>query len=165
MSCPVDSNENAEMLLAYCARKLRPEMVEVLERHMAVCPSCRQFAATQRAVWEALDTWEAAPVSADFNRRLYRRIEQDAGASIWERLLRPFRPVLVRQGLPIAAAACLLVMAGVLLERPGQVSLPEETQAQVETVQPDQLDRALQDMEMIREFHSIVRSEARPNAM
>jgi hypothetical protein len=35
----------------------------------------------------------------------------------------------------------------------------------VEAVQPDQLDRTLQDIEMLREFSHIVRTEARPNAM
>ena len=74
MKCPIEIHENAELLLAYCARKLDPETQTILERHLAVCPACRDFKAGQEAVWQALDSWEAVPVSADFDRRLYRRI-------------------------------------------------------------------------------------------
>ena len=165
MRCAIDSHEDAEVLLAYCARKLDPARTAILESHIAVCPACREFAAAQQAVWSALEAWEGEPVSADFDRRFYRRIEQEGSVSIWERLMRPFRPVLVRQGLPIAAAACLLVTAGILLERPSQVSPANDNQVQVESVQPDQLDRALEDIEMLSDFHQAVRSDARPNAI
>ena len=72
MICPLDDGENAQQLLDYCTRKLDRPTAEILEKHMAICPACREFAAQQRAVWEALDGWEAEPVSADFDRRLYR---------------------------------------------------------------------------------------------
>src|ERR1051325_5022425 len=94
MKCPMESHENAELLLAYCARRLDPETQIVLERHMAVCPACREFQKGQEIVWNALDAWEAMPVSVDFDRRLYRRIEEEeARASWWSRLMRPFRPM------------------------------------------------------------------------
>jgi hypothetical protein len=57
-----------------------------------------------------------APVSADFDSRLYRRIETEV--SWWDLLLRPFRPVTLRRSLPATAMACLLVMAGVILSAP-----------------------------------------------
>src|ERR1039458_6662773 len=100
MKCPIETRESAELLLAYCNRNLDAESTAMLERHMEVCPACREFASGQRAVWEALDVWEAAPVTSDFNHRLYRRIDREV--SWWHLLMRPFRPVLVRQGLPIA---------------------------------------------------------------
>ena len=117
MKCPIDSHENAELLLAYCARKLDPEIQAILERHLAVCPECREFQKNQEAVWQALDAWEAMPVSTDFDRRLYRRIDQEQlHASWWSRLVRPFRPVialpLMSRSVPLAAAACLGVQVG-----------------------------------------------------
>jgi anti-sigma factor RsiW len=160
MRCPIETQESADQLLAYTARRLEPEAAAVFERHMESCAACRQFAQAQQAVWSALDAWEAMPVSVDFNRRLYRRIEEQG--SWWQRLTRPLRPVLVRQGLPAAAAACLLVTAGILIERPG--STPSESQsAQIEAVQAvqaDQVEDALEDMELLREFHSTVRADA-----
>ena len=122
MKCPIDTHENTELLLAYCARRLDPETQIVLERHMAVCPACRKFQAGQETVWQALDAWEAMPVSADFDRRLYRRIEgESARTSWWLRLARPlnhlFGAPLLRRSAPVAAI-CLLVLGAVILQHP-----------------------------------------------
>jgi len=162
MKCPIETQENAELLLAYCARKLDPETQAILERHLVVCPECREFQKNQEAVWQALDAWEAMPVSADFDRRLYRRIaEEQAPASWWSRLARPFMsgPALLSRGVPLAATACLLVLAGVILERPYDVAVPEDLAERTESIQPDQVERTLDDMEMLRQFRLIPASE------
>jgi anti-sigma factor RsiW len=164
MKCPIETRENAELLLAYCDRKLDAESTAILERHIETCPACREFSSGQRAVWEALDAWEAAPVTQDFDRRLYRRIEREV--SWWNLLMRPFTPAFVRHGLPIAAAASLVVMAGVLLQHPA--SAPPMTQpqsAQVETLQPDQVEHALDAMHMLGEFSYRVRGDATDSKM
>lgn len=159
MRCPIETRENAELLLAYCSRKLDAASSAILEDHIRICPACREFASGQRAVWEALDAWEATPVSADFDRRLYQRIEKEV--SWWDLLMRPFRPLLFRQGLPIAAAAGLLIVAGVLLERPAAVpSASSPVSAQVDVVAPEQAEHALQEMEMMREFNRLVHPDA-----
>jgi anti-sigma factor RsiW len=164
MKCPIETRENAELLLAYCTRKLDAENTATLERHMEICPACREFASGQRAVWEALDAWEAAPVTLDFDRRLYRRIDREV--SWWNLLVRPFTPALVRQGLPIAAAACLVVMAGVLLQHPaGAPPTAQPQSAQVETLQPDQVEHALDAMHMLGEFSYRVRGDATDSKM
>ena len=164
MKCPIETRENAEVLLAYCSRKLDAESTAILERHMEICPACREFASGQRAVWEALDAWEAAPVTLDFDRRLYQRIDREV--SWWNLLVRPLRPALVRQGLPIAAAACLVVMAGMLLQYPASAppAAPPQS-AQVETLQPDQVDHALDAMRMLGEFSYRVRGDAADSKM
>ena len=125
---------------------------------MRACPSCREFAAGQRAVSEALDTWEAPPVSLDFDRRLYRRIQQEV--SWWDLLMRPFRPLLFRQGLPIAATAGLVLVAGLMFQHPSNVpQSPASQSAQVEAMPPEQVEHALDEMEMIREFNRLVRPD------
>ena len=152
MKCLVETRESVELLLAYCARKLDAENAALVERHIGICPACQEFANGQRALWEALDTWEAAPVSPDFNRRLYQRIEKEV--SWWSLLMRPFRPILVRQGLPVAAAALMAVMAGALLQRPvlQQPVKPQPESAQWEPVQPEQVEHALEAMQMLSDF-------------
>jgi hypothetical protein len=55
---PFETRENAQLLLDYCTRKLEPESVAALERHIAICGACREFASAS-AVWQALDAWEA----------------------------------------------------------------------------------------------------------
>src|ERR1700693_6023091 len=116
MNCPIESR-NPEMLVAYAAGELDLETTQALELHMAGCPDCRSMAAGQTAVWKALDAWEAPLVSPDFDRRLYRRIGQGTRLSWWERLTRPFRPMPLRQLLPLTATAGLLLVAGLRLHR------------------------------------------------
>ena len=150
MNCPLETRENALLL----ARLLRPQTragaggdAGTALRGVRRLPGIRRG---QRAVWQALDGWEAAPVSLDFDRRLYQRIE--AQAPWWSLLLRPLRPpfsaVTLRRSLPAAAMACLLVVAGVVLERPAvsPVPPPHDT-AQVDSVQPEQVERTLDAME------------------
>lgn len=153
MRCPIETPENAELLLAYCSRKLDPAPAAILDDHIEICPACREFARNQQAVWKALDAWEAAPVSSDFDRRLYQRIEQNV--SWWERIIRPVRPVLFTKGLPITAAAAVLIVAGVLLERPS--AIPPNSPA--EMFAPEQVEQALEEMELIRQFGEILRPE------
>ena len=154
MKCPSESKEHTELLLARCAGKLDPETTMQLDRHLSACPACREFQTRQQAVWQALDAWEVQPVSADFDRRLYRRIEEQAQSSWWSRWMRPSFPSgLWSRGVPLAATAGLLLLAGMILERPGKVVAPEDLAGvRVESVQPDQVERALDDMEMLRQI-------------
>jgi len=161
MRCQIESPGHAERLLAYCAGKLDSQAAAALEEHIRSCPGCADFVKEQRAVWEALDGWETAPVSADFDRRMHRRIQQEV--SWWDLLMRPFRPLMARQGLPVAAAACLVIAAGVMLQRPAAVPpefIPQS--AQVNAASPDQLEHAIDDMEILRELNHLVRPDAEP---
>src|ERR1017187_10642785 len=97
MNCPMESREHAQWLLDYRAGKLEPESAARLEEHIATCGACREFARGQRAVWEALDGWEAAPVSGGFDRRVYERIE---GQGSWGGLLLPPFPPPLPAGSP-----------------------------------------------------------------
>jgi hypothetical protein len=158
MNCPLETPETAELLLDYCARKLNPESTAILESHIDLCPACRQFAENQRAVWAALDSWDAVPVSADFDSRLYRRIESDLS---WrDRLLRGVRPLFAYRGVPAAAAACLLLTAGILLERPYKPPpVPVQSDVTLVDVQPEQVEKALDAMDVLSEFNR----KARPD--
>lgn len=162
MNCPLETPESAQVLLDYCSRQLAPASTEILERHIAVCAACREFAGHQRAVWQALDAWEAAPVSVDFDSRLYQRIE--AQSSWWELLIRPLRQVTMRRAVPALAMAGLLVATGFVLERPGVSPVPPPVngsdRAQVEQVQPEQVEHALDAMDVLAEFSRQVRADA-----
>jgi hypothetical protein len=164
MNCPLEIPENAQALLDYGARKLDAQSTATLERHMEECAACREFVAGQRAVWEALDNWEGEAVSQDFDRRLYKRIEQEV--SWLDLLTRPFRPLLVRRGLPVAAGACLLIVAGFLIDQPaGPPAAAKKDMAQVESVQPEQVEQALDAMEMLNEFSHHVRTDGQESKL
>jgi hypothetical protein len=154
MRCPIETQDNAELLLSYSARRLNPESTAILEAHMEVCPQCREFRDSQRTLWEALDQWEARPISADFNRRLYRKIEEQEKLGWWERIFGSGRPMFLRPALPLAATACLVLVAGLFLtENPDRIVTPTGEAPQVREV--EQVERTLEDMEMLRQFNLV----------
>src|SRR3954454_20169819 len=115
MRCPVQ-NENADLLLGFCARGLSPELTAIVEQHILVCEECRSFADGQRQLWDALDTWQPERVSADFDDRLYARIEQNKFHGFWSRVAGDrfsWKPAL-----PVAAAVAMAMVA-VMLVVPG----------------------------------------------
>lgn len=160
MNCPLESQESSALLLAYSSNRLDADRAVPVQRHVESCTACREFLAGQSAVWDALDLWKAEPVSADFDRRLYQRIEQHV--SWWDMLLRPFRPAFLHRAMPIAAAAGVLIMAGLLLNRPAVEPVPAPQQsAQVEALPADQVEHAVDDMETLNQFnHLMMRSES-----
>ena len=163
MKCPSQNQENAELLLAHVSRKLDAERAAVLEQHMAACPACREYAAAQFAVWEALEAWEAPEVGADFDRRLYGRIEAASRPWDWARV---FRGVLGPRAVPLAAAVCLMAGTAVWLGRSGgpAPTAPPATAA-VQALPPDQAENTLQEMEMIQEFSSLVQADPADSRM
>ena len=157
MKCLMESQQQIERLLAYCAGKMDPMNSATVEEHLRDCAACAEFVKGQRAVWQALDRWEATPVSADFDRRLYARIEQEV--SWWDLVLRPFRPLLVRQGLPIAAAACLVVAAGYIMQRPPEIAPAGQPHVEASA---DSVEHAIDDMEFLQQLNRLVRTDANP---
>jgi len=157
MKCPIDSRET-EILVAYCSGSLAAERSPLLASHLEDCAACRQFVKDQQAVWDALDGWQAAPVSADFNRRLYQRIEQPH--SWFDRLALSLHWSGLRQAIPIAASAAVVLMAGLLLQH--NFSAPpvaHHNSAVVEAIQPDDLENALSEMEALSQLSRPVRSD------
>src|SRR5260370_12067865 len=126
MDCPIKTQGNTDWLLDYAAGRLRDERNGLLARHMETCGDCAGFVRAQQAVWNALDQWDPEAVSMDFDRRLYRSIEEARPSSglprMLRRLFRPLQP-LWRPVLPLAAA-CLLIVAGVVLRPPPRVTPP-----------------------------------------
>ena len=150
--------EETELLLEYAAGGLDAADREAVERHMEACGPCREFVAGQRAVWAALDRWETPPVAEDFDRRLYARIARES--SWWDRITRLFSSAPIRRGLPVVAAAGLVLAAFLVINRSEPAPLaPPAAARQVEPLGPDQVETALQDMEMLREFSGLVRPD------
>jgi anti-sigma factor RsiW len=163
MRCPIETQENAELLLSYSARRLDPESTAILEAHMKLCPACREFRDGQRVLWEALDQWEARPVSPDFDRRLYRRIEEQEQMSWWSRIFGPLRPMFLRPALPLAATACLVLVAGFIGVDPGRIA-PTAAVDNPQVREVEQVEKALDDLDMLRQFDLVatVEDNSRP---
>lgn len=156
MQCPI-KNGKTEIVLDYCAGKLGAGALSAFELHAQSCVDCTTFVAGQSAVWSKLDEWEAAPVSMDFDRRLYARIEQESGQPWWKRLLKPGRWTEQfgwKSAMPLAAAGVATV-ALVLWQVPAP-EFREPVQAELvqveqkaELVEVEQVERALEDLEML----------------
>jgi len=157
MKCPSESPENG-LLLEYCSGRLAPPAAAALDRHLESCPRCARECARQRAVWNALDLWEAEPVTPDFDRRLYRRLEAGRSAAWWRRIV---PPSLLRPALPLAAAAALL-LAGVWLQRPAGVRTAPPAEPRAQAMELEQVERTLDDLEMLRQFDLMAQKEAEP---
>jgi len=169
MTCSIENRE--ERLMDYLAGSLDAREAALLEKHVETCSACGEFVSGQKSVWEALDLFEAPTVSAAFDRQLYERI---AGTSWWDRVMAsigsPFRaPAFLRQGVLLTAAAAALTTAVVLWQRPAPAPSPARQPAQLsaeaETLQPDRVQRALDDMEMLREFNHLVVSDPAQSKM
>lgn len=151
--CPLASGEeNVDILLDYCNRKLDPDLAELFEKHMELCAACRAFAESQMAVWDALDAFEAMPVSPDFDHKLMARIEREE-SSPWRRMWNKITAggtAIWRPVVPIAAA---LVLAVGLWMRPAS-NVGVETAPIIADSQMDaeQIESALQDLEMLRQL-------------
>jgi anti-sigma factor RsiW len=166
MNCPMENGESEELLLNYVSGALDAQEAASFDQHMLTCAACSEFAHGQKAVWQALDLFEPASISADFDRRLYQRIEK---VSWWDRLVAAFHsPMLTHRGLPIAAAAAALLVAGVVWERPSAAPAAKPKaplSVEGQTLQADQVQHALDDMEMLREFNHLMRSDPAESKM
>lgn len=158
MSCPV-LKENPEMLLDYCARKLHPGAVEVLRKHIEVCEECHRFAVPQEQLWSALDSWEAEPVSADFDDCLYARISAEPNRSLAHRMASVFAGCAWwKPALPIAATAvAAVVMFHTGDWSAGTADIRENPRAEYQ-IDVYEVERAAEDLEMLRQFSSPARS-------
>lgn len=150
MRCPSESHDGPERLLAFNSQRLEAD--RALEAHVRECASCSALVAEQRAVSDALDLWEAPPVTVDFDRRLYERIARET--SWWDFLVRPFRPALGPRWVPVAAAAGVLIAVGLWMSRPAVAPVPP--------LPPDQAAAALQEMQVMQDFSNLIRSDAEP---
>jgi anti-sigma factor RsiW len=151
MNCPIRNEETADLLLAYTARRLDPARTAVLEDHMNGCTQCAEFRAGQDLVWQALDAWEAPAVTPDFNRRLYQRIETEAAAPWYKRLFAT--PLAMwKPAIPLAAA-CLVIVAGFVLDHPVATTAPNATPAiRVSVAEAEQVESALDDLQLLRQL-------------
>lgn len=160
MKCPCDGGE-MQVLLDYVSGKSGGESRSAFERHMTECGECRKVAAAQEAVWAALSDWEEIPVSADFNRRLYARIdaeEQQQGWFLkwWRAFDARLAPLSWKPAIP-AAAACAVLGVGLLLQTPTNMTKSAEggAQARAEKVDVEQVEKTLDDIELIKQLGTL----------
>ena len=149
MNCPTKRNEDAEILLDYCARTLPLEQRAEFELHLKQCADCSRLVEAQKEVWGAMEAWSAPQVSADFDARLYARIAQEQSAPAWQlwlrRIFQPPVPISMWKSAVPLAAACAVLAAGLALRMPDAV----DTGHQTVKVDIEQVEQTLEDLDIL----------------
>jgi anti-sigma factor RsiW len=153
MECPSKHEDSSELLISYVEGSLEPGAYFAFERHLQVCERCREITEAQRELWAALDSWAPAAISADFDERLYRRIASQESSKISWWTWRPAMPV---------AAACAALIAVFLLHGPSTEPVGSSSIVQVRGPQIEQVESALEDIEMLKQLGLHSASETAP---
>src|SRR5579884_496768 len=155
MNCPVN---RADLAMRRASGALTPEEQNEFERHLTECAPCRSLAEAQQAVWDALDEWPAAPVSDDFDQRLYARIAAEEAAPWWKRLGITLPHGAFAWGPALAVAfGCVAILAVFLLQGPViERHLAPGPTAQQKTIDIDQVESALDDVDMLNQLGGAV---------
>jgi hypothetical protein len=169
MQCPIQNDEAAGFLLDYCAQKLDAGRTAAVEDHLRICPSCRELVDAQKAMWDTLDAWDGMVASPDFNRRLYARVEAEESRGIlakWTSVLVARWQFMAWRPAVRVALACATVVAALWIQAPGNPALDrEEPQAKVERVDVEQVERTLQDLDMLKQLSPQVAPEANSSSI
>lgn len=171
MKCPIQTTKDggAELILDYCSDRLhreQPELAVEFERHLSQdgCEDCARVVEAQRSVWTALDGFEAPAVSADFDARLWQRIEESEARPWWRRMFdgpaAGWSAMVSWKPAFVTASACAAVFAVMLMVRPdamrqsGGEDQPVVTKASVSAtaVDFDQVEKALDDIDMLNQM-------------
>jgi hypothetical protein len=155
MNCPLKTEETAGILLDYAARRLDSEMKALMDRHMKECADCAAARLEQTIVWDALDAWDPMPVSIDFNRRLWQRIDAMESAPWYERLAESLRMANWKPAFTLVLAT-LIVAAGFVLDHPGNRA-PDgggSSTAGVSASEAEQVEQTLEDLQLLHQFDS-----------
>jgi anti-sigma factor RsiW len=157
MTCPLLSDDSVDVLLDYSAGRLDKARSARLERHMEACDACAAFRVEQSALWSALDEWEPEPVSMDFNRRLWHKIDVQAAAPWYWRLADSLRMGTWKSAIPLAAAA-LVVAVGFMMDHQGITPLTPGVAGTkgVSITEVDQVEKTLDDVQLLKQFDSTV---------
>lgn len=154
-ACPMERGEE-EILLRYCAGTLAAEGVGPLDEHVESCPRCRPWVREQRTVWQALESWKVEPVTAEFDAALLARIAREEEARPlwrrwWDRAKGAGGDALDWRVAVPAGAMALLLVVGLTMENPFRQEAGE-TMVKLEAREIEQAERALEDLEMLRQL-------------
>jgi hypothetical protein len=160
MKCPLESKHGSDRIMEYCTGALSSEDRSALDWHVSECARCRQLVEAQRSVWNMLDAWEPAPVSEDFNRRLYARIDAEESGRGWisgwvRAWTARMSPLSWKPAIPVAAAFMTLV-AVIMLQSPAvRQDSVDESKVRVEKVDIHQVERTLEDLDMLKQLNPV----------
>ena len=144
MNCILNTHEQEELLLGYCASTLDPDTARTYERHLATCQHCAAMVEMQKMVDESLESWAPPELSPNFDQKLFARIraEQEAAQPWWQ---------LFFGWKPLAIAALALIC--VLVWTPADTELAQQNDS-IKADEIEQVEKALDVMEGLQALHT-----------
>ena len=136
----------------------------MVEAHLRTCGNCRDLLRAQQALEEVLDEWEPDPISPDFNRRFWARVERENRrypAARWFASLAARWTPLSWQPVASLAAACVLAAAALSIQVPNALRYGgEPSHPTAERIDVEQVERTLEDIEMLQQLNPAPAAEA-----
>ena len=158
MKCPLETagrkDPTTDLLLDYSAGRLNKANAVIVRNHIATCGACSAFQMEQTELWEALDAWQPEPVSTDFDRRLWQRIDLLASEPWYMRVAEAIRFGAWKPAFPLAVAVVVMV-AGFTLDHQRTV---HSSPARVSIGEAEQVEKTLDDIQLLRQFDSVTNS-------
>lgn len=165
MNCPLQKTEGADLILDYCSNRLEPDQVIAFERHFQNCEECARVVEAQMAVWKALDSYEAMPVSDDFDEKLWKRIEESESRPWWRRIVDGptlgWSSVFAWKPAMVTVSACAAVFAVMVVTTPSSSTdsggkpspvVVEKAMSERPAVDLDQIEGTIEDMDMLKQM-------------
>ena len=153
MICPLLSEDSMAVLLDYSAGRLDQTQTALFERHVESCESCAAFLGEQTSLWQTLGEWETPPVSLDFNRRLWRRIDGLRSQPWYRRFSASVRFGGWKPAIPLAAGV-FVVAAGFMMDHRGLTPVSPSAAAGggVSVIEVDQVEKTLDDIQLLKQL-------------
>lgn len=162
MICP-SRRSDTTLLVDYALGRLAPAQSAMVAAHASECDDCAAALLEYSSVSDALDIWEAPSVPGHFDQQLWNRIELAASAAWYVRAAEWFRFHSLKPAIPVAAVA-LVIAAGFLFDHPSALSSPAVT-SHVTPAEADQAERALDDLQLLRQFDAAVATPGAARSM
>jgi len=147
--CTLPADEQAELLLDYCAGRLDADRSRVFEAHMAVCPVCRCMCDEQQLVWNSLDQWEARTDESAFDRCLRERLEGEPPRGWLGQVREWCAGISWKPALPVVAGLALWM---VLYTPPTAAPQLDASLMKPDVVKAEHVERVLEDVDMLAEL-------------
>ncbi len=155
IQCPSQNGKEPDVLLRYCAGQTTAAEAVALRVHLGDCRACREWVDAQQNLWSELEACDELEISPDFNRRLYQRLEaenSEPAALQWARMFTArWTPFSWKPVIPVAAA-CVMLIAVLWMREPRAFVQPDENKIRVENVDLDQVERTLEDLDMLKQL-------------
>ena len=143
----------ADQILRLAAGRLNAREQARLAAALSGDAELRRAAREQHAVWQALDDWDAEPVSAGFDARLYAKLRALEAPTWRSRVAALVRAERWTAALPFGLAM-LVLATGLLVSHSRKVPVTASPVPAVSTPEADLIESTLDDLQTLHQLYA-----------